>query len=326
MHSSFETFESAAFTYRPPKVRDAPRTVTLSRIVSILTFSLLASLAACSNAREAMPSCEPYPISWQPAHGAQAAAQAELASLSPGAKMTWNGNTGTLSSVSQLAIPLPGCTAGQDVSKQVLAVLAAHPALFQLDLTEWSKPEHSDCKNVDDAATVSLRRRRLAGQPVMHDVFTYRVKRIDGVVQLIGVSGFYLPILGPKVGETMAACDSLTESAATATARKTPLEATIFSRCVMTGSIAYTPRANDVFSFSPAEWIWKEDTGHVILTGQRILRVTVDPANYTPGLISSDASCPVGDGNDIVIGFDVVFDAHTGAITSIRPGLGCITC
>jgi hypothetical protein len=83
---------------------------------------------------------------------------------------------------------------------------------------------------------------------------------------------------------------------------------------------------HDVFSFSSAEWIWKEDTGQVILTGQRILRVTVDPANYTPGLISSDASCPVGNGNGIVIGFDIVFDIHTGAITGIRPGLGCITC
>jgi hypothetical protein len=326
MHFSCETLEIAAFTCWPPKGRDATRTLTRSRIVSILTFGLLASLAACSNAKAAKPSCELYPISWQPAHGAQAAAQAELATLSPGAKMTWNGNTGTLRSVSQLGIPLPGCTDGHGVSEQVLAALTAHPALFQLDLTEWSKPEHSDCKNVHDAELVSLRRHRLAGQPVSHDVFTYRVKRIDGVVQLIGVSGFYLPTLGPKVGETMAACDSLTEAAATATARKTPLEATIFSRCVRTGSITYIPRANDGFSFSSAEWIWNEDTDQVILTGQRILRVTVDPANYTPGLISSDASCPAGNGDGIVIGFDIGFDIHSRAITGIRPGLGCITC
>jgi hypothetical protein len=73
-------------------------------------------------------------------------------------------------------------------------------------------------------------------------------------------------------------------------------------------------------------WSWEEGAGQVLMTGQRTLRVTVDPANYTRELMSSDARCPVGDGNDFVIGFDVTFDVHTGAILGVKPGLDCVVC
>jgi hypothetical protein len=44
--------------------------------------------------------------------------------------------------------------------------------------------------------------------------------------------------------------------------------------------------------------------------------------------MSSDARCPApdGDGDDFVIGFDLVLDVHTGAIISVKPGLGCVVC
>src|SRR4051812_47303061 len=93
----------------------ATRTVSLSRIVAMVSLGLIASLAARRDA-VAAPSCKQYPVSWRPAAGAEATAQAELASLSPGASMTWNSNMGTLTSIFQLAMPLPGCTDGQDVS------------------------------------------------------------------------------------------------------------------------------------------------------------------------------------------------------------------
>jgi len=322
MHPSFRFAALARRTIR----RDATRIVALSRIVAIVSLVLLCLLAA---GRDAMagPLCKQYPVSWRPAAGAQAAGQAELASLSPGASMTWNSNTGTLTSIFQLAMPLPGCTDGQDVSAQVFSVLDAHPALFQLDLTEWEMPPPFDCKYVSDDALLNMGRHHLAGQSVMEDVFAYSVKRVGGVVNLTFVNGTYLPVVDAAVGDTMAACNSLTEAAATAKVRVTSLKATTFSQCRRTGTVAYTPKANDAFRFtSDGVWNWQESTGQVLMTGQRTLRVTVNPANYTPALMSSSARCPGPDGNGSTIGFDVTFDVHTGAILNVKPGLDCVVC
>jgi hypothetical protein len=307
--------------------RGAPRSVLLSRTLSILTLALavVAPLAACRDASAATASCEQYPLSWRPADGAQAAAQSELAAMSPGATMTWNAGTGTLTAVS---VPLRNCTDGQDVGAQVFGVLAAHPALFQLDLSEWRTPEFYDCKYLGDVELLGVGRSRLAGQPVAKDVFAFTLKRVGGVPQLTNVNGTYLPVVGAAMGDAMTACNSLTESAATTTARQTPLHASTYARCQRTGAITYTPKPNDAFSLRPDQaWTWQEDAGRVSLTGQRTLRVTVNPANYTSELMSSDARCPgPGGGDDSVIGFDIVFDVHTGAIQSVKPGLDCIVC
>ena len=319
----------ATFRFRSSIARDATRIVTFSRLASIFTLALLASLGACSDAMAAPPGCEQYPIPWQPAEEARTAARTELASLSPGADITWNANTGTLTSALQLATPLPGCTDGQDVNAQVLEVLATHPALFQLDLTEWRVPEPFDCKYLDDFTTINMGRRSLAGRPVAKDVLAYSLKRSDGVVYLTAVNGTYLPVLGAAMDGAMAACNNLTEPVARGIARHASLNAATFSQCRSTGSVTYVPKADDDFRLSPAEeWTWQEDTGQVLLTGQRTLRVTVNPANYTPELMSSDANCPVpdGDGDSFTIGFDIVFDVHTGAIISVKPGLDCIVC
>jgi hypothetical protein len=319
----------AACILRTPIVRDAPHSVISSRMVALLTLGVVGSLAACHDGTVPVPPrCEPYPIPKQPADGARSAAQTELASLSSGATMTWNVDTGTLTSILQLAIPLPGCTDGQDVGAQVLGALAAHRPLFQLDLTEWQAPAPFDCKFLGEQTTITLGRRLLAGRPVAKDVFVYSLDRIDGVAQLTTVNGTYLPPLDAATGRTMAACNSLTVAAATAAARNTPLHTTVFSRCAPMGTVSYTPRSNDVFRLSPDEWTWEEAPGQVLLTGQRTLRITVAPANYTPDLLSSDARCPVpgSEGNDFTVGFDVTFDVHTGEILGVKPGLDCIVC
>jgi hypothetical protein len=322
MHPSF----GLGVVPRKTILHDATRIVSLLRVVAIVSLALLASLAAGRDARAA-PLCKQYPISWRPAGDTEAAGQAALASLSPGAGMTWDASTGTLTSLFQLAIPLSGCTDGQDVSAQVFSVLAAHPDLFQLDLTEWEMPAPFDCNYVGDDTTLSMGRRRLADQPVMEDVFVYSLKQIGGVVHLTFVNGTYLPVIGAGVGDTMAACNTLTEAAATAKARKTPLKATSFSQCRRTGTVSYTPKANDTLRWSSdGVWSWQEATGQVLLTGQRTLRVTVNPANYTSALMSSDARCPGPGGNGSTIGFDIIFDVSTGGIMSIKPGLDCVVC
>jgi hypothetical protein len=249
--------------------------------------------------------------------------------MAPGATLTWNTGTGTLTAATPLATPLPNCTAGQDVWAQVYGLMSAHPALFQLEATEWRTPEPFDCQYVGDHEILSIGRSRLAGRPLAKDVFVYSLARIKDTVQLSAVNGTYVPVAGPAVGEAMAACNTLTAADATATARKTPLPATTYAQCRRIGSVAYTPKANDAFAFAPDEvWDWEPGTGQVQLIGQRTLRVTVAPSNYTRELLASDARCPVpdGDGTAFTVGFDVVFDIHTGAIVSVKPGLDCVVC
>jgi hypothetical protein len=294
-----------------------------------IVFTLSAVMALiCRDARAAPASCAQYPIPWQPAAGAQAAAQTELSTMSPGATMTWNASEGTLGSVFQLDLPLTSCSDGEDANAQVAAVIAEYPSLFQLDVSEWGIPEFYDCKYVDDAL-LSMPRERLAGRPVARDVFAYWLRRVDGVVRLTSVSGTYLPVLDAAVGNRMTACTTLTRSAATTRARGTRLTATVYSQCARTGSVRYTPRANDTFAFlGDATWSWQEDSGRILLTGQRTLRVIVNPANYSSALLSSDARCPAadGDGSQYTVGFDIVFDVHTGEILSVKPGLDCWVC
>jgi len=197
-----------------------------------------------------------------------------------------------------------------------------------MDLTEWQAPAPFDCKFLGSDATLSMPRRRLAGQPVAQDLFVYSLQRINGSVHLTFMNGTYLPVVSAEVGDTMGACNILTEVTATAHARKTPLKATVFSQCRRTGTVNYTPKANDVFRFSDATWSWQEDIGQVLLTGQRTLRVIVDPVDYTPELLSSSARCPVlgGGSNEFTVGFDIEFDVYTGEINSIKPGLDCFVC
>jgi hypothetical protein len=243
--------------------------------------------------------------------------------------MTWNGDTGTLTAISRLAIRLPSCTDGEDVGTQVLGVITAHPQLFQLDPSEWRIPEYFDCKYLSDNTILNMGRQHLAGRAVAEDVFAYTLNRVDGVVQLSAVNGVYLPVLGTTTGDTMAACNTLTEAAATATARATPLRANVYSQCHRTGSVTYTPKPNDGFQLASSDvWTWQAASGQALLSGQRTLRVIVDPSNYTPQLMSSDARCPApdGDGDQSVIGFDITFDVHTGEILNIKPGLDCVVC
>ena len=108
-----------------------------------------------------------------------------------------------------------------------------------------------------------------------------------------------------------------------ALARQTPLQADTFSQCNPTGTVTYTPKANDTFAFAPAEtWTWHDGTGNVLLLGQRTLRVTLDPSNYTPELLASAARCPIGDADDFTVGFDV----NTGLVLQVTPGFDCIVC
>lgn len=247
--------------------------------------------------------------------------------MSPGAELSWNANTGTLTVVSLLAIPLDSCTDGQDANAQVAGVLAAHPVLFHIDLAEWQSLPPYDCRNVDDA-TLTMARQSLARWGVTRDIFAYWLRRVNGGVELSAVNGFYLPTGDGAIGDRMSACNTLTESMATTRARSAQLTARVYSQCRRVGTVTYTPRSNDTIGFvSDPTWTWEEGSGQVQLNGERTLRVIVNPANYSSDLLSSAARCPATDDpSQFTVGFDIVFDVHTGAIVSVKPGIDCTVC
>jgi hypothetical protein len=163
---------------------------------------------------------------------------------------------------------------------------------------------------------------------VNQDLLAYSVKRIDGVVTLTSVNGTYVPTAKEGMADAMTTCGSLTAAQAEATARATPLPANVYSQCIPQGNLTYQPRAGDTFALGPESWLWDEGTGEVLMNGQRTLRVTVNPANYTADLLNSAARCPVTDpdSEDFTVGFDLTFDVQTGEIQFIKAGLDCVVC
>jgi len=121
---------------------------------------------------------------------------------------------------------------------------------------------------------------------------------------------------------------SAVSASVAAIARDRQLTAGVYSQCNRTGTVTYTPHANDTFSFaSDPTWTWQEGSGQVELTGQRTLRVVVNPENYNASLLSSDARCPVADdSSQFTVGFDIVFDVHSGEVLSVKPGIDCTVC
>src|SRR5262249_42793539 len=150
----------------------------------------------------------------------KAAATAELAALAPSATMTWNNATHTLSNINDLNLPIPDCDDDDDVNVPILALIAAHPALFQIDLSEWETPRPVKCKltRSDVSSLIYIERKSLGGHPVAHDVFSYWFKRINGIVTLTSVYGTYLPAHLSNLKGAMTVCNTLTEAEADATA------------------------------------------------------------------------------------------------------------
>jgi hypothetical protein len=273
--------------------------------------------------------CDEYPVPVPPGGSGEAAARAELATLSPTGQLTWSEPRGTLSTIFQLDVPLPACTDGADANAVVREVLSAHPVLFQLDFSEWRLPEPFGCQFVDDFSTITMGRRLLGGQPVARDIFSYTLRRSNGMVRLASTIATYLPPLPTEVAAAMASCNHLDANAAETTVRATTLHASTFAQCAPTGELDYQPAANDSYVLrDDLAWLWEETRSGATLSGMRTLRVTIDPSNYTPELLASDAKCPVldGPGDEFTVGFDVLLDIETGVLLNVKPGLDCVVC
>jgi hypothetical protein len=263
------------------------------------------------------PRCTTYPIPLLPGNG-EAAARAELATLAPTATMAWDYDTNTASTIAGLDLPL-SCTAGQNTSLVALELLAAHPALFQLDVGEWLPHDFIDC-TAFGALVTTLARSKLANHLVAKDAFNVELQLRQGVPTITGFSASYVPVAATGVGDAMDDCLTFDEIAAKNLARATAFEATT---CGTTGTTSYTPHVNDQLQVSTdTVWTWAEHSGDVELSGRRLMQITVDPSNYTPELMASAARCP----DSGRIGFKVYFDIHTATIVRVEPGIDCAAC
>jgi hypothetical protein len=241
----------------------------------------------------------------------------------------WDSHTGTLAAVENLALPLPGCVAGVDSRAQIRTLLSAHPVLFQLDVSEWDRGPVFDCGLIDDRVhDFHMLRNRMAGHVTHQDVFAWQLRRVNGVVTLLAIFAEYLPVADPIVDDQLGACNLLTAQRAQEIIRATPLPTPLFTpQGLPRGLLLYQAQPNDHYVLdASARWHWEDplSDGHEVVFGERGVRVTIDPANYTADLVNSGARCPNTD--DVVLQYYVIFDVRTEAILSIHTALefGCV--
>ena len=276
--------------------------------------------------------CDPYPILLEPSPAAQAAAEAELAIVSPGASITWNPEPGTFQTLGGLDVDLQGCSGTQNVFAALMPILANHPALFQLDLSEWVPSIARACGDVDSSSVdVRLNRASLGGQSVVGDFLTFNaVSNGQGQVSLASVFGSYLPVASTELASEMGACQSIDETAARGIALANSYEYLVFNQCAPMSMGTYVPNALDTVEIdTEVLWTWDEvpSMGGVRLQATIAGRLIIHPANITPDLIQSDTNCPVpGSATERIFGYELSFDAVTGEILAVKRGIGCTVC
>jgi hypothetical protein len=268
----------------------------------------------------------------------EAAARTELATLDSNARMFWNQETDTLSSV-MLKVPLPGCISGTTVVEQVIPLLNAYPTLFQVD-TEWQPSSFPImCEDVEEfqcmtngggiicnGKSENLMRNFIANHPFNKDILSYGLARLNGVVTLVAVSGLYLPRLADEaktnLDQTMTGCNSLTLSQAKSAvrARQFLVDVRDIASGAVLGHYSYKPKTNDSYVLGPEMWTWVAVNGEVVLSATRDLTLTINPCNYVESLLTSDARCSDFSGDGFTIGFVIKLDVHTGEIMNIQKG------
>lgn len=268
------------------------------------------------------PTCEPYPVELV-LPDTQAAALADLQSFAPNATLNWAPLHGTLSSASGLGVTLDCAGNNNDVWDAAWALFEEHPDLFQLDREDWPTTTPYPCSAVNSNSVTSMYREQLAGLDVQKDVFGLFIAPGSGGVQLNGVSGFYLPALGP---DDIQDCPNLPDSELEEIARDHVYEYSTYSLCSPTGSGTYTPQPNDVITFDSTTWQWEDPPTGVVATKIRYGTLILDESNWTEELMASDANCPDKSGDERVLGFRISVDPVTGESFFAGPGVGCIVC
>ncbi|APR84929.1 RCC1 repeat domain protein [Minicystis rosea] len=263
------------------------------------------------------PCQSPFVVTLDP--NAQAKATTALAALSPSATLTWSSVRGTLSSISDLVVELPGCTGNVDVFEQLFDYLDQSPDLFQIDRTEWHGNGPLACSEVLASGfhTVIIRRDKFGPYVLRNDVFSAVADVKNGTVILRNFSGTYIP-KGTKelIGE-LQSCPDKTDAEATPVLLATPFGFQKFAPspeppCTFAGTGQYTTMTPDTLTFDPnIELMWEEDV-NLTVHRQRSATLVVAPSNYTAALQNSDANCQGDTGPNI--GWIRTFDSVTGKI------------
>jgi hypothetical protein len=260
--------------------------------------------------------------------GDEASARTALASLDPTAKLFWSAERGTIQNVLG-SIPLPGCTAGHEVHDQVLALVSAHPSLFNVNAAEWARAEEPlPCEDVTDVNRyVTFGRVRFDNHLSQSSgLLTVGVHAAFGRVVIFRVDGDYTPATTSTLDAALGACEGALATAADVLNQsvRTSFSYLFGTNCNLSGSGRYQPNDNDtvVLQDDPFfhEGRWTRLSSRPELSYLRKAWLIIDPANYTPDLLASNANCGGS------IGFELTIDLVTAQILSYVPGLGCTVC
>jgi len=102
----------------------------------------------------------------------------------------------------------------------------------------------------------------------------------------------------------------------------------ILARSEPLGEGDYQPEGSDSIVFPPTEftpsselwWIWEDTEVALRLRMRNRAYLLVRADNLDGDLLQSDTNCPP------YVGWTLAFDAVTGAVLSLAPGVGCLVC
>lgn len=237
---------------------------------------------------------------------AQAAAQAEPATLGNAATLTWADTRNTLQSISGLVVQLPDCTGTTNAFDLLFAHLAAHPALYQIDPTEWTG-NVAQCSDIlaNGFHPLTIRRAKFGPYTIQNDVFTAVADVQNGVVILRNFSGTYIPKPSADVLTALSTCPDLSQDVIARHIFTTPFLYQAYQpspapACTVEGDHTYTLQAADAVTYDPAVTLnWTEDT-QITFQRQATATIKVATADYTDQLVNSSANCVDLDGNNNV--------------------------
>jgi hypothetical protein len=240
----------------------------------------------------------------------------------------WNAERGTVQNVLG-AIPLPACVSGHQVQDEVLAFIGAHPTLFNVDVAEWARTEEAlPCEDVTDVNRyVTFSRVRFDNHLSQSSgQLAVGVHAASGRVVVFHIDGDYTPATTSTLDAALGTCEGAPATAAEVFNQSTQTSFSYLfgTSCNLSGSGRYQPTAADtvVLQDDPIfhEGRWTRLSSRPELSYLRKAWLIIDPANYTPDLLASNANCGSS------IGFELTIDAVTAQILSYVPGLGCTLC
>jgi hypothetical protein len=264
---------------------------------------------------------------------AKTAAQAELTTLAPTADMTWADVRNTLQSINGLVVELPACTGANNAFDYLSSTLSAHPALFQIDPSEWTFGNVS-CSDVLSSGfhPLTIRRNKYGSYPIANDVFTAVADVQNGVVILRNFSGTYIPKPSQAVLDGLAACPDLSQDIIRRHIFETPFvyqayQASPAPACTVEGNHTYALQSADAVTYDTSpQFDWTEDA-EITFHRQATATVVVSTGDYTPVLVNSSANCTDLDGNPS-IGWQRTYNSVTAEVLfdHATPDPFCTVC